>query len=97
MTVTLDLEPDLEARLAAKAKADGVPMKECLQSLVAAALKPLSVEEAIALYEAQSVSQGQAAALAGLSRAEFIDALGRAGVSPFQYTADEILQEAFRE
>lgn len=50
---------------------------------------------AVALYDAQIVSQGRAAHLAGLSRAAFIDALGRYGVTPFQYAdADELLVEA---
>lgn len=49
---------------------------------------------AVALYDAQVVSQGRAAQLAGLSRAAFIDALGRYGVTPFQYTVEEILVEA---
>ncbi len=52
------------------------------------------VKAAVAMYDAQLVSQGQAAELAGLSRAEFIDALGRFGVSPFQYSAEEALAEA---
>ncbi|MDQ2686797.1 MAG: UPF0175 family protein [Armatimonadota bacterium] len=51
---------------------------------------------AVALYDAQVVSQGRAAQLAGLSRAAFIDALGRHGVTPFQYDADEILADAAR-
>jgi hypothetical protein len=34
--------------------------------------------------------------LAGLSRAAFIDALGRYDVTPFQYDADEILADAAR-
>jgi predicted HTH domain antitoxin len=42
------------------------------------------------------VSQGRAAEIAGLSRAEFIEALGRFGVSPFQETADELIEEAQR-
>ena len=37
--------------------------------------------------ELRKISQGRAAEIAGLSRAEFIDALGRYGVSPFQQTA----------
>ncbi|MDQ2686799.1 MAG: UPF0175 family protein [Armatimonadota bacterium] len=49
---------------------------------------------AVALYDAQVVSQGRAAQLAGLSRAAFIDALGRYGVTSFQYTVEEILVEA---
>jgi predicted HTH domain antitoxin len=51
---------------------------------------------AIQWYENRRISQGTAAEIAGLSRAEFLQALGRAGVSPFQYTADEIAQEAQR-
>lgn len=42
------------------------------------------------------VSQGRAAEIAGLSRAEFIDALVRFGVSPFQCTPEELAQEAGR-
>jgi len=49
---------------------------------------------AVALYDAQVVSQGRAAHLAGLSRAAFLDALGRHGVTPFQYEdVDELLAE----
>lgn len=97
MTVTLQLKPEVEARLQAKAQAAGVPIKDYLQTLVESALPPIPLEEAIALYAAQSMSQGQAAALAGVSRSEFIDALGRAGVPVFQYSVEEVLEEAFRE
>lgn len=45
-------------------------------------------------YELRLVSQGRAAEIAGVSRAEFVDALARFGVSPFQYDADELLEEA---
>jgi predicted HTH domain antitoxin len=47
-------------------------------------------------YEVRLLSQERAAALAGLSRAEFLIALSRFGVSPFQYSADEIAEEADR-
>ena len=40
-----------------------------------------------------SGAQPKAAEIAGLSRAEFLTALARFGVSPFQYGADEIAQE----
>ena len=40
------------------------------------------------------VSQGRAAEIAGLTRAEFIDALGRYRVPPFQQSADEIIADA---
>jgi len=36
-------------------------------------------------------------ALAGLSRAEFLDALGRLGVSPFQGEPEEVVEEACRD
>lgn len=46
---------------------------------------------AVKWYELGKISQGRAAQLAGLSRLEFISALGRFGVSPFQETEEEIL------
>ncbi len=50
---------------------------------------------AVALYDARAVTQGQAANIAGLARADFIDALVRAAVSVIQYdSAEEILAEA---
>ncbi len=49
---------------------------------------------AVKWYELHRVSQGRAAEIAGLSRRQFIDALSQFGVTPFQYTADEILGEA---
>ena len=45
-------------------------------------------------YEIQLVSQANAAEIAGLSRAEFLVALARFGVSPFQYDTEAIIQEA---
>jgi predicted HTH domain antitoxin len=39
------------------------------------------------------LSQGKAAEVAGLSRAEFINALARFKVSPLQYTAEELDEE----
>lgn len=42
-------------------------------------------------YECGVLTQEKAAAVAGLSRAEFLAALARFGVSPFQETKDEIL------
>ncbi len=52
---------------------------------------------AVKWYEMRKVSQGRAAEIAGLSRAAFVEALARFGVSPFQYSADEIAEEAGRE
>ena len=45
-------------------------------------------------YEMGLLSQGKAAEVAGLSRASFLSALARFGVSPFQETADEVLAAA---
>jgi predicted HTH domain antitoxin len=56
--------------------------------------RELRVAAAVKWYELRMVSQGRAAEIAGLSRAEFIQALRRFRVSPFQ--ADEIVAEATR-
>jgi predicted HTH domain antitoxin len=56
--------------------------------------KELRLAAAVKWYEMRQVSQGRAAEIAGLSRAEFIDSLGRFGVSPFQYDAEELIREA---
>jgi predicted HTH domain antitoxin len=48
-------------------------------------------------YERRQVSQGRAAEIAGVSRAELIDALSRDGVSPFQDDdADELIAKVER-
>ncbi len=39
------------------------------------------------------ISQEKAAEIAGLTRTEFIFLLGKFGVSPFQYTVEEIKKE----
>jgi predicted HTH domain antitoxin len=57
----------------------------------------MRVAAAAKWYELRLVSQGRAAEIAGLSRAEFIHALSRLGVTPFQTTAEEIIEEARRE
>lgn len=54
----------------------------------------LRLAAAVKWYEAEMLSQGKAAEVAGLSRAEFIDALARFRVSPFQITAEEIARES---
>jgi len=56
--------------------------------------RELRLAASVKWYEMRLVSQGRAAEIAGLSRREFLDALGRFGVSPFQYDADEISKEA---
>jgi len=45
---------------------------------------------AVKLFELGKLSSGRAAQLAGLSRVEFLLALGRYQVSPFHFTAKEL-------
>ncbi len=59
--------------------------------------KEMRLAAAVKWYELRLLSQGRAARVAGLSRAEFLDALGRFGVTPFQYGADEIIEDANRD
>ena len=56
--------------------------------------RELRLVAAVKWYELRLVSQGRAAEIAGVSRAAFVAALGRFGVSPFQADADEVLEEA---
>ncbi len=56
-------------------------------------VREMRMAAAVKWYELERISQGRAAEIAGVSRAEFIDALGRYGVTPFQQTADEILAD----
>jgi predicted HTH domain antitoxin len=48
---------------------------------------------AILWYDRGLISQGKGAEIAGLTRAEFIDDLGRANVSAIQTTAEELRAE----
>lgn len=48
---------------------------------------------AVKWYELGMVSQSKAAELAGISRQEFLDSLSRFKVSPFQTTAEELVEE----
>ena len=53
--------------------------------------REIRLAAAVKWYELGTISQGKAAQMAGLSRAEFITALSRFRVSPMQETAEEIL------
>ena len=59
--------------------------------------RELRLAAAVKWYEMRLISQGRAAEVAGISRSAFIEALGRFGVTPFQYSAEEILEEARRD
>lgn len=56
-------------------------------------LREMRLAAAVKWYEMERVSQAKAAEIAGLSRAEFLSALAHFDVSPFQYRADEVIQE----
>jgi predicted HTH domain antitoxin len=55
--------------------------------------RELRLAAAIFWYDRGLISQGKGAEIAGLSRVEFIDALGRANVSAIQTTVEELRAE----
>ena len=59
-------------------------------------VREMRLAAAVKWYEMRLVSQSKAAEIAGVSRTEFLNALSRFGVSPFQYDTEEILQEVDR-
>jgi predicted HTH domain antitoxin len=56
-------------------------------------VREMRVAAAVKWYEMGLVSQGKAAELAGLTRADFFEALVRFSVSPFQETAEDLEKE----
>jgi predicted HTH domain antitoxin len=58
--------------------------------------RQLRVAAAVKWCELRRVTQERAAKTAGLSRTEFLAVLSQFDVSPFQYTAEEVLEEASR-
>ena len=56
--------------------------------------KELRLAAAVKWYEMEILSQERAAEAAGLCREDFLMALARFRVSPFQYSAEDILKEA---
>ena len=57
----------------------------------------LRVTAAVKWYEMQLISQAKAAEIAGLSRHDFLLALSRFNVSPFQTTPEELRKEIERD
>lgn len=57
-------------------------------------LASMRLAAAVKWYETEQISQAKAAEIAGVSRAEFLAALNRFGVTPFQITAGELIREA---
>jgi predicted HTH domain antitoxin len=56
-------------------------------------LDEMRLAAAVKWYEMGQISQSKAAEIAGLSRSEFLAELGRFGVTPFQVTAEELIEE----
>jgi predicted HTH domain antitoxin len=56
-------------------------------------VQEMRIAAAVKWYETGRVSQGKAAEIAGLSRSEFLVALGQFNVTPFQYSVDELVKE----
>lgn len=60
-------------------------------------VREMRLAAAVKWYEIGKISQAKAAELAGISRREFIDALGRFGVSAIQITPEELTAEFERD
>ncbi|MCI0396413.1 MAG: UPF0175 family protein [Chloroflexi bacterium] len=60
-------------------------------------VREMRLAAAVKWYETEQVSQAKAAEIAGVSRAEFLAALHRFGVTPFQYPVEELIEDARRE
>lgn len=58
--------------------------------------REMRLAAAVKWYELEIVSQAKAADIAGISRADFLAALNRFSVPPFQYSVDEIIADAER-
>ena len=56
--------------------------------------KDLRLTAAAKWYEMGVVSQEKAAEIAGINREDFLLELARFKISPFQYSAEEVLREA---
>lgn len=56
-----------------------------------------SIAAAVKWYEVGMLSQSKAAEIAGVSRQQFLEALHRYNVSPFQVTPEELAQKLARD
>lgn len=54
----------------------------------------MRIAAAVKWYESGMISQEKASEIAGLCREDFLMTLAQFDVSPFQYSAEEILREA---
>lgn len=65
-----------------------------LVDLEDAAWREKRLQGAVAMFDTDFVTQGQAAQIPELNRVKFLDALGRCGVTPFQYDWEKALNDA---
>jgi predicted HTH domain antitoxin len=91
-TVRRHLEKDCEAEIVPVNLSFDEPVKSSSGSEGMTERERVAVE----LYSQELVSQEIAAYIAGVSRSKFLEVLSRAGVSPFQYTADELHEDLMR-
>ena len=56
-------------------------------------VREMRIAAAVKWYELGEISQGKAAEIAGLTRADFLKALSRYQVDFMQYTAEELAEE----
>ena len=56
-------------------------------------VREMRLAAAVKWYEMELISQSKAAEVAGVSRADFLDAMRRFQVTPFQISAEELLAE----
>lgn len=60
-------------------------------------VQEMRLAAAVKWYESEMISQAKAAEIAGVSRQEFLKALVRFNVSPFQVTPEELAEELARD
>ncbi|MEH2363016.1 UPF0175 family protein [Nostoc sp.] len=60
-------------------------------------VQEMRLAAAVKCYEIGMLSQSKAAEIAGVSRHQFLEALDRYNVSPFQLTPEELAQELARD
>lgn len=64
-----------------------------LRTTPTAFAQELRLAAAVKWYEIGKISQSKAAELAGISRAQFLRALGQFNISPYQVTPEELAAE----
>jgi predicted HTH domain antitoxin len=60
-------------------------------------VQEMRLAAAVKWYEVGTLSQSKASEIAGVSRHQFLEALHRYNVSPFQVTPEELAQELARD